>query len=338
MASKIYLRGEELQLSDAKKAADYIDDAVSALRKVDDAVSGWDFYMDNIEVAENGFVFGGSMSEAHGCLSALRAAQTRLNKLVSTLQTATEKIEDADAEFKNSLTNSGASTRRKNALRSLIRQTIFPSTIIPSVVTWIYDLITPQDTITIDIDPVINVNPPVLPSRLNVDLVPQPTHDDCGPTSAYMLIKYLNPDSDITLEDVIKKYNGNPYLYNLCNIIVEETDGPYHWGANLTEAELLEKLQTSIESGYPCMALGASPTSTEPLGYTSGGHYFVVSGVFQDTDGTWMVEITDPYSEEYWKNNNPTGQVITISLSDLHSFCHQHPSGDGGYLIFATPS
>lgn len=158
MASKIYLRGEELQLSDAKKAADYIDDAVSALRKVDDAVSGWDFYMDNIEVAANGFVFGGSESAVHGCLSALRAAQTKLNKLVSALQTGTEKIEDADAAFENSLTNSGKSKR----LRKLIRNAIFPSTILPSVVTWIYDLITPQDTITIEIDPIIDTNPPKL--------------------------------------------------------------------------------------------------------------------------------------------------------------------------------
>lgn len=82
MAAPIYVRTKELVISDAKKASSCIEDAISAMSKVDNAVSGWDLYID---AAADGFVFAKSESEVGACLSALRTKQTQLEKLISVM-------------------------------------------------------------------------------------------------------------------------------------------------------------------------------------------------------------------------------------------------------------
>lgn len=122
MAAPIYVRTKELVISDAKKASSCIEDAISAMSKVDNAVSGWDLYID---AAADGFVFAKSESEVGACLSALRTKQTQLDKLISVMQTGTEKLEDADAGFKNEITDPSLWERLTNA----VGRAIYSSTI-----------------------------------------------------------------------------------------------------------------------------------------------------------------------------------------------------------------
>lgn len=113
MAAPIYVHTKELVISDAKKASSCIEDAISAMSKVDNAVSGWDLYID---AAADGFVFAKSESEVGACLSALRTKQTQLEKLISVMQTGTEKLEEADAGFKNEITDPNLWERLTNAV------------------------------------------------------------------------------------------------------------------------------------------------------------------------------------------------------------------------------
>lgn len=122
MAAPIYVRTKELVISDAKKASSCIEDAISAMSKVDNAVSGWDLYID---AAADGFVFAKSESEVRACLSALRTKQTQLDKLISVMQTGTEKLEEADAGFKNEITDPNLWERLTNA----VGRAIYTSTV-----------------------------------------------------------------------------------------------------------------------------------------------------------------------------------------------------------------
>ena len=122
MAAPIYVRTKELVISDAKKASSCIEDAISAMSKVDNAVSGWDLYID---AAADGFVFANSESEVGACLSALRTKQTQLEKLITVMQTGTEKLEEADAGFKNEITDPNLWER----LTTAVGRAIYSSTI-----------------------------------------------------------------------------------------------------------------------------------------------------------------------------------------------------------------
>lgn len=51
------------------------------------------------------YVFENSKEEVDSCLSALYIMQNRLDKLISVIQTGTGKLEDADAGFKNEITD-----------------------------------------------------------------------------------------------------------------------------------------------------------------------------------------------------------------------------------------
>ena len=122
MAAPIYVRTKELVISDAKKASSCIEDAISAMSKVDNAVSGWDLYID---AAADGFVFAKSESEVGACLSALRTKQTQLEKLISVMQTGTEKLEEADAGFKNEITDPNLWERLTTAVGRAIYSSTF---------------------------------------------------------------------------------------------------------------------------------------------------------------------------------------------------------------------
>ena len=149
MAVPIYVHTKNLMISDAKKASSCIEEAISAMSKVDNAVSGWDLYID---AAADGFVFAKSESEVGACLSVLRTKQTQLEKLISVMQTGTEKLEEADAGFKNDLDQSDFLDR----LRALLFGTVTPSHF------WLHKLFEDRkdNSSTIDVDPIVNEEPP----------------------------------------------------------------------------------------------------------------------------------------------------------------------------------
>lgn len=117
MATPIYVCAKEIAVSDAKKASSCLENAISDMKKVDDAVSGWDLYID---AAADGFVFSDSESEIGACLSELRTKQTQLDKLIAAMQTGTEKLEDADDSFKRKLTDSDQWERLADAAKRAV--------------------------------------------------------------------------------------------------------------------------------------------------------------------------------------------------------------------------
>lgn len=165
MAAPIYVCTKELAFSDAKKASSCLEDAISAVSKVDKAVSGWDFYID---AAADGFVFADSESEVSSCLAALRTQQAQLDKLVSVLQIGTEKLEDADAGFKNEITDQNFWERLVSAAgRALYSSTIGKVNAAVMGIAWLGTLFTwdntdKQKVISVEIDPIVNPEPPVV--------------------------------------------------------------------------------------------------------------------------------------------------------------------------------
>lgn len=165
MAAPIYVRTKELVVSDAKKASSCIEDAISAMSKVDNAVSGWDLYID---AAADGFVFAKSESEVGACLSALRAKQTQLEKLIAVMQTGTEKLEEADAGFKNEITDPNLWERLTNAVgRAIYSSTIGKVDALIVGVAWLGSLFAQdnaanQKVTSIDVNPIVNPAPPIV--------------------------------------------------------------------------------------------------------------------------------------------------------------------------------
>lgn len=113
MAKPIYVCSKELVVFDAKRAASCLDEAVSAMSKVDFAVSCGKF---NISSLSGGSVFAASEGEIGACLSDLRTKQAQLDKLVSVMQTGTAKIEAADQEYLNFLGSQSLCAPAVNAL------------------------------------------------------------------------------------------------------------------------------------------------------------------------------------------------------------------------------
>lgn len=172
MATPIYVCSRELAISNAKKASSCMEDAISVMSKVENAVSGWELYID---AAADGFVFANSESEVAACLSALRTKQTQLDKLISVMQTGTEKLEDADAEFKNELTDPGLWERLKKAVgRAVYSSTIGKVEPLIGGITWISTLFCNSEMsskeLDIQVDPVINKELPTDSTSLHLDI------------------------------------------------------------------------------------------------------------------------------------------------------------------------
>lgn len=144
MATPIYVRTKELMISDAKRASSCIEDAVSGMSKVDKAVSGWDLYID---AAADGFVFANSESEIGVCLAALRTKQVQLDKLISVMQVGTEKLEEADATFKNDITDPSLWERLTDAAaRAIYMGTIGKGNTLLVNSIWLYNLFSGRNT------------------------------------------------------------------------------------------------------------------------------------------------------------------------------------------------
>lgn len=191
MAAPIYVRTKELVISDAKKASSCIEDAISAMSKVDNAVSGWDLYID---AAADGFVFAKSESEVGACLSALRTKQTQLEKLISVMQTGTEKLEEADAGFNNEITDPSLWDRLKTAVgRAIYSSTIGKVDAIIMGSVWLGSLFAPSNTVTskeisVDVEPVVNPEPPII-----TEVAISPYHEWDGKGS----IRYVSQNSNL---------------------------------------------------------------------------------------------------------------------------------------------
>lgn len=132
MAAPIYVRTKELVISDAQKASSCLEDAISAMNKVDNAVLDVELYVSS----DNKHVFEKSEKEVDACLSALCIKQKLLDNLISVMQTGTEKIENTDAGFRNELVDANLCKR----FTTTVGRAIYTGGIAAAGLAWLSDL------------------------------------------------------------------------------------------------------------------------------------------------------------------------------------------------------
>lgn len=164
--------------------------------------------------------------------------------------------------------------------------------------------------------------PESVPDRANVlevntPLLAQKTHYNCAFASGSMLLNAAGISA--TEDDIIRITGGDNNLYEVNKAMNQLSGGrfseiycPKEEGAFRTEIE------NSLKKGVPVQVNVFLPTS-EPFGYTSDGHYVVVTGMYEDSEGVTRVTINDPYSPEYFRNGTVQGQTLDIPLSTLSS-------------------
>ncbi|MBQ5951825.1 MAG: C39 family peptidase [Lachnospiraceae bacterium] len=164
--------------------------------------------------------------------------------------------------------------------------------------------------------------------EVEVPLKGQKTNYTCGSASGSMILAALgvnvseedvyayagrggyNPTGVERLKDTINHFLG-------CKAYrVQQT---YGW----SDQQYINLIKSSLEKGYPVQAL-IRANSKQPLGYSTKGHYFVITGIYQDDKGVWRVKINDPWSKNaYGKKPSPTNHDLTIEqlrkLNNAHS-------------------
>lgn len=322
MAAKIFLQGDEIKAKNIKKAISLLEKVTRSYDAIFAATSLYDISDSmryNIPNYSGGCFLSSIAGEVDTVAGELTQVYTNLTSLNKCLTEGMDVMENADKSFR------GYTFSNKTEQKQGLWEMLFGNNC------------TKEQSVIIRIDPIINKTLPIT-TFVSVELIPQPTENDCGPTSAYMVIKTLYPDSAVTLKDVINQYytgKDATYLGNLTEQINAAGDIKYIYKSNMKEEDLISMIRRSIERNQPCIALGVPGAVSDAFGYHSDGHYVVISGIRQDDSGMWKVQITDPYSGSAFRNGNgPQGQVLEIDSGTLYRYMHARD--DGGYLIYPS--
>lgn len=171
----------------------------------------------------------------------------------------------------------------------------------------------------------------IIRTSLDVDLAGQHENYTCGSASGSMILRYLG--IDISEEEFWKYANAGgygTYVYRIAQTINHFSgDDVYKYvdTSNYSLEEYYQRLSESIQAGYPVEVVACIPGGTD-FGYSTGGHYFVVTGVYKNANGEYMAKINDPFSGG-WSGNGHQGQRLEMKLSDIQKYNANH----SGYVI-----
>lgn len=171
----------------------------------------------------------------------------------------------------------------------------------------------------------------IIRTGLNVDLAGQHTNYTCGSASGSMILRYLG--IDVSEEEFWRFANAGgygTYVYRIAQTINHFAGGDvykYVNTSNYSLEEYYQRLSGSIQAGYPVEVVARIPGGTD-FGYSTGGHYFVVTGVYKNANGEYMAKINDPFSGG-WSKNGHQGQQLEMKLSDIQKYNANH----SGYII-----
>lgn len=171
----------------------------------------------------------------------------------------------------------------------------------------------------------------IIRTGLNVDLAGQHTNYTCGSASGSMILRYLG--INVSEEEFWNYANAGgygTYVYRITQTINHFAAGDvykYVDTSNYSLEEYYQRLSNSIQAGYPVEVVACIPGGTN-FGYSTGGHYFVVTGVYKNANGEYMAKINDPFSGG-WSGNGHQGQQLEMKLSDIKNYNANH----SGYII-----
>lgn len=159
----------------------------------------------------------------------------------------------------------------------------------------------------------------------------QNTNYTCGSASGSMMLD--SRGVHVSEEEFWRYANSNgqgTYVYRIkdtLNHFLGYNAYRYVNTSGMSTEEYCRIIQNSLENGYPVQLPIRIPAGTG-FGYSSGGHYVVVTGVYRNAAGEYVAMINDPFSAG-WYNNGHQGQQIEIKLSELQKYNAQH----SGYVI-----
>lgn len=171
----------------------------------------------------------------------------------------------------------------------------------------------------------------IIRTGLDVDLEGQHTNYTCGSASGSMMLRSLG--FQVSEEEFWRYANsgGNgTYVYRIAQTLNHFAGDNVYKYVNTNQYSLDEyyqRISESIQAGYPVEVVASIPKGTG-FGYSTGGHYFVVTGVYKNANGEYMAKINDPFSGS-WYSNGHQGQKIEMKLSDIK----QYNSNHSGYVI-----
>lgn len=197
-----------------------------------------------------------------------------------------------------------------------------------------------------DVDDAIKKVQAEVEINLNVYADSQDRSYYCGPSSAYMVLRYK--DMDLSEERIAHEMKTDAKRTSSPSGIADELNkylgpGTYDFSStvNLSDEEFLNLLIKSLNNDCPVVAQimpvkSDGSNMIEKFGYdTKGvGHFIVITGLGIDNMGNYYVTVNDPYSSE-WSDNNHQGQVIDLSLSDFRQSLANHWCGMG-YIVAGT--
>lgn len=183
-----------------------------------------------------------------------------------------------------------------------------------------------------------------LPSTcmLNVGLLAQDNDDCCGSCCAAMVCQYLrmnNSGSVTTLGffDAIGQGTSTGAIAKQLNTYLGlSSDNGYAAKSATASATSVEDFQDlmirSLMANRPVLLQIKMTSSDRSLfGYTSGGHYVLVTGIEETPNGVYAY-VNDPFNSGYSNSDasTHTGQKKKLNLADLHRICVNKHTSDNG--------
>ncbi len=166
---------------------------------------------------------------------------------------------------------------------------------------------------------------------VDVQLYGQHTNYTCGSASGNMILNSIGVQC--SEEDFWNYANSNgegTYVYRVCqtlNHFIGSEKYRYVDTSRMDLSAYYQLIYSSLERGYPVEVVMRIPEGTA-FGYGTNGHYAVISGVYQNSNGEYMAKINDPFSGN-WFTNGHQGQQIEVKLSDIQQYNKNH----SGYVI-----
>lgn len=183
-----------------------------------------------------------------------------------------------------------------------------------------------------------------LPSTyiLSVGLLGQDNNSCCGSCCAAMVCQYLrlNNSGSVSTLDFWEAVGHSTTAGSIANQLnsylgLASSNGyAYHslTAAGTSQDDFQDLMIRALKNNRPVLVqISISSTDKSLFGYTSGGHYILVTGI-EESAGSIYAYVNDPFNGGY-DNNKPsthTGQKLKLSLSDLRRLCVNKFTNDNG--------
>lgn len=134
-----------------------------------------------------------------------------------------------------------------------------------------------------------------------VPLVSQSTSYTCSDSSAAMCLQYLGKNvTEMDFYNKIDPTGYHTYVWKTAAVMNEylgSSKYDYYSGGSTNQSNYESYIISSLQKGYPViMHICVTSSNKSVVGYTTDGHYVVVTGIYTDSKGVRRLLINDPWS------------------------------------------